>query len=264
MPFLRVNDIVIHYIDEGNKDSPVILFSNSLGTDFRIWDGVVKNLKDNFRVIRYDKRGHGLSSCPEAPYSINDHVKDLTAIIDYLDVRDITVVGLSVGGLIAQGLYSFHPKLIKAIILADTAHKILTKDIWNSRIEIVNKLGLEALADGTMERWFSESYHKKHPENLEGARNMFVRTPVTGYIGTCTAIRDADLTSVAKNINVPVLCLVGSEDGSTPPEVVRETSELIPNSEFYIINDSGHLPCLERPSEFTKLIMNFLNRNNIC
>ena len=263
MAFVRLNDIVIHYLDEGPRKARTIVFSNSLGTDFRIWDSVAKRLASDFRIVRYDNRGHGLSSCPPAPYKIDDHIKDISNLIDFLQISDLVMVGLSVGGLITQGLIASRPSLFKAAILCDTAHKILDDQTWNSRISTVSENGLEILADSTMERWFSEKFRNENKTDLEGARNMFVRTPTEGYLGTCAAIRDADFTSTSKAIDLPVLCLVGDEDGSTPVEVVKETSELIPNAKFVIIKDAGHIPCIEKAQELACQIREFINGQNI-
>lgn len=263
MAFAELNGVVLHYADEGLRDAPVIAFSNSLGTDFRIWDGVVEALGEQFRTIRYDKRGHGLSTCPPSPYTMDEHVGDFAALLDHVGVGNAIIVGLSVGGLIAQGLTAARPGLARAVVLCDTAHKIMTDEIWNQRIAAVEADGLEALADGTMERWFSNGFRATETAALAGSRNMLVRTPEAGYVGTCVAIRETDYTAVAKAINVPVLCVVGDEDGATPPDVVRATSEIIPGAKFIIIEGAGHLPCVEKPATLAGHITEFLSASGV-
>ncbi|MBL4890704.1 MAG: 3-oxoadipate enol-lactonase [Rhizobiaceae bacterium] len=260
MPFIQLNDIALHYADEGDKSAPIIVFSNSLGTDFRIWDAMIASLKSNglnARFIRYDKRGHGLSDVTPQPYKMDQHVDDLIALLDALGAKEAVLVGLSVGGMIVQGVYSKRPELVRALVLSDTGHKIGEESMWNDRIKAVNEGGIEALETGILERWFSESYRKADNPDFPGYRNMLVRTPVDGYCGTSAALRDADFTEIAKSISVPTMLLVGSNDGSTPPEMVATTHELIANSRFEIIDGPGHLPCIEEPDETARLFLDF-------
>lgn len=260
MSFIQLNDIALHYADEGDKSAPVIVFSNSLGTDFRIWDAMIASLKAgglNARFIRYDKRGHGLSDVTPQPYKMDQHVDDLIALLDALGVKEAVLVGLSVGGMIVQGVYGKRPDLVRALVLSDTGHKIGEESMWNDRIKAVNEGGIEALETGILERWFSESYRKADNPDFAGYRNMLVRTTVNGYCGTSAALRDADFTEIAKSIAVPTMLLVGSNDGSTPPEMMAITHELIANSRFEIIDGPGHLPCIEAPDETARLFMDF-------
>ena len=260
MPFIHVNDITIHYSDEGETSAPTIVFSNSLGTDFRIWDAVIarlKSLKLNARFFRYDKRGHGLSDVTPQPYRMDQHVDDLIALLDVLDIKDAVLIGLSVGGMIVQGVYGKRPDLVRALVLSDTGHKIGEESMWNDRINAVNKGGIEALETSILERWFSESYRKADNPDFLGYRNMLLRTPLDGYCGTSAALRDADYTEIAKLISIPTMLLVGSNDGSTPPEMMATTHELIANSRFEIIDGPGHLPCIEEPDETARLFLDF-------
>ncbi len=261
--FTRTGEIVLHYADEGPRDAPVLVFANSLGTDFRTWDEIVRRFSDRFRVIRYDKRGHGLSGAPPAPYRMDDHVDDLIGLLDHLAADRIILCGLSVGGLIAQGLVARQPERVRGLVLSDTAARIGTTEMWNTRIEAVQKGGIEGLAEAILERWFSAAFRAGRPAELAGWRNMLVRTPVEGYLGTSMAIRDADLTDQAASIGVPTLCLCGAEDGATPPDLVRATAELIPGAAFRIIDGAGHLPCIEYPDVQAGLMMAFFEENNL-
>ncbi|MEJ6849057.1 3-oxoadipate enol-lactonase [Sinorhizobium fredii] len=258
MQFTRMNDIAIHYRLIGAvAEKPVLVFINSLGTDFRIWGDVADRLSDQFAVVLYDKRGHGLSDIGQVPYSIEDHATDLAGLLDRLAVKRATICGLSVGGLIAQSLYQRRPDLVRALVLADTAHKIGTAEMWGARIAAIEAHGIEAVADGVLERWFTPAFRR--PENVAFAcyRNMLIRQPVPGYVGTCAAIRDADYTEAARRIAVPVLCVVGDQDGSTPPDLVRSTADLIPGARFEVIPDAGHIPCVEQPEALTKTLLSF-------
>ncbi len=254
MQFATVNGAVTHFLDEGPRDAPAVVFINSLGTDFRIWDDVARSLTGQYRVLRSDKRGHGLSQMRSGPATMADFAADLAALLDRLEIARANVVGLSIGGLIAQQLYHLRPDLVDSLILSDTAHRIGTLESWNTRISKVETGGIESIADGIMQVWFSRSYRARRPEAVAGWRTMLTRTPLDGYLMACRAIRDADLTEQAGQIKVPTLCVVGDEDGSTPVALVRELSSLIPGAKLEIIAGAGHLPCIERPDVVCNLI----------
>jgi len=260
MAFKSINGIAIHYRDEGPRDAPVIVFSNSLGTDFRIWDGLIAVLNErglNARFIRYDKRGHGLSDAPAQPYRMDDHVSDLASLLDELNVANAVIFGLSVGGLIAQGIYAKRPDLVRAIVLSNTAHKIGNDEMWNGRIADVNSGGIQSVADVILERWFSPEYRGGDNADFAGYSNMLIRTTVDGYCGTSAAIQNCDYTNEAAAISVPTLLIGGSNDGSTPPDLMRSTHQLIPGSILHIIDGPGHLPCIECPDKTADVFLDF-------
>ncbi|MBB6484532.1 3-oxoadipate enol-lactonase [Rhizobium lusitanum] len=260
MQFARINDVTIHYqIIGGPGDKPVLVFANSLGTDFRIWRDVIVRLAGDFAIVLYDKRGHGLSDLGQMPYSIEDHATDLAGLLDFLSVKNAIICGLSVGGLVAQSLYQRRADLVRALILCDTAHKIGTAESWNARIAAVEAEGIESIVDAIMERWFTPAFRR--PENIAyaGYCNMLIRQPVEGYAATCAALRDADLTGAAAKIAVPTICIVGDQDGSTPPELVLSTAKLIPNARYEVIKDAGHIPCVEQPEALTEVIRAFID-----
>ena len=260
MQFTQVNGVTLHYQLIGAPEGkPAMVFINSLGTDFRIWRDVLVRLAGDVAVVTYDKRGHGFSDVGEAPYSMDDHIGDLEALMDMLKLQNAVICGLSVGGLIAQGLYQRRPDLVRALILCDTGHKIGTTELWNTRIEAIEKGGIESIADPILERWFSGKFRTEEPEALAGYRNMLCRTPAEGYTGTAAAIRDTDYTEQARLIGVPTLCVVGEEDGATPPDLVGELARLIPGARYQPIPGAGHLPCIEQPVVLTDAIRAFLD-----
>lgn len=259
MAFARVNSVVLHYAVRGKADAPTLVFANSLGTDFRIWEKMADDLSNDYRLIFYDKRGHGLSDITQQPYRLSDHVNDLAALLGHLNVSNAVIVGLSVGGMIAQGLAAEHPHLVRALVLCDTAHKIGSDAMWNDRINAVNTNGIASMADAIMQRWFTPAYRSPENPDFVGYTNMLNRTPLDGYAGTCAALRDADQTASTSALDLPVLCLVGDQDGSTPPDLVRELASLIKGAHFEIVTDAGHIPCVEQPEATTALIRNFLD-----
>lgn len=260
MQFAYLNGTTIHFQTIGAPArKPVLVFANALGTDFRIWRDVIVRLAGDFAIVTYDKRGHGLSDVGDAPYTMDDHVSDLEALLGHLQIGKAIICGLSVGGMIAQGLYARRPDLVQALILCDTAPKIGDADSWNARIDSVRSGGIASLADGVLERWFTPDFRAPGNPDFAGYRNMLTRTPAEGYIGTCAALRDCDYTRAAKLIGVPTLCVVGDQDGSTPPDLVLDMAKLIPAANYEVINGAGHLPCVEQPETLVAVMRAFIS-----
>lgn len=258
MAFARINQIVLHYRLHGREDLPVLALANSLGTDARIWDEVIALMAGDYRILAYDKRGHGLSDCTSGDYSIDDHVNDLAGLLDHLGVDRLALAGVSVGGLIAQGFAVRYPERLSALVLCDTAPKIGEAAMWKARMDAVRAGGLGAIVDGVMPRWFSEDFRREQPEQLAGWTNMFLRMPVEGYLGTCAALRDADLRDAVAAIAVPTMVVAGEHDLSTPVELVRDAANRIPGARFEVIAGAGHIPSIEQPELLSGLMTHFL------
>ncbi|WP_295042961.1 3-oxoadipate enol-lactonase [uncultured Paracoccus sp.] len=258
MQTISTSGITLHIRDEGPRDGRAVMFGNSLGTDLRVWDALLPLLPDGLRLVRYDKRGHGLSDAAPAPYAMPDLVGDAEAICDSLDLREVTFVGLSIGGLIGQGLAARRPDLVRALVLMDTAAKIGTAQMWQDRIDTITRDGIAALAGPILERWFTPGFRTMNPE-CPLWRNMLTRTTVAGYAGCCAAIAGADLTESTRALTLPVMAMAGDQDGSTPPDLVRATAGLC-GAEFHLITDAGHIPCVEQPAVTAQLIADFLER----
>lgn len=258
MRMLQVNGIYLHVAEYGDSGAPVLVLVNSLGTDLRVWQAVLPALAREYRVITYDKRGHGLSSATPAPYRIADHAADLAALLDTLAIASAAVCGLSVGGMIALQLAASRPQLVNALLLCDTGHRIGTAALWNERIDAVEQGGAAALADAVMERWFSAAFRRREAAAVSGWSAMLARTSSAGYAGTCAAIRDADLSVAAQQLRVPTLCLCGAEDSVTTPAAMRELQALINGAELVLIAAAGHLPPVEQPAAFSAAALAFL------
>jgi 3-oxoadipate enol-lactonase len=259
MEFTTVNNVTLQYACEGVSEGPPLVFINSLGTDLRIWDRVVSHFSDSYRVIRYDKRGHGLSDCPPAPYTIRDHATDLAGLLDQLELPQAILVGISVGGMIALDFAAIWPERVQSLVLCDTAPKIGTAVLWNERITNLRQHGMGAMRDVILSRWFSDAFARQDPAAFSGYANMLTRMPVEGYTGTCEAIRDADLTDAARTITTPTLVLYGTEDLSTPPALVQGLCELIPHAHCQEIPNAAHLPCIEQPDIMAQHIAQFIS-----
>jgi 3-oxoadipate enol-lactonase len=209
--------------------------------------------------VSYDKRGHGLSDAPDGDYRLDDHVDDLAGLLNHLKIERLALAGVSVGGLTAQGFALRHPDRLAALVLCDTAAKVGDATMWNARIAAVREQGLAAIAEPVMARWFTERFRLEQANDVAGWRNMLLRTPVDGYVGTCAALRDADLRGAITAIGAPTLVVVGEQDLSTPVELVRGMADAIPGSQFATIPDCGHIPSIEQPQALAALMTHFLN-----
>ncbi|MGB3407282.1 MAG: 3-oxoadipate enol-lactonase [Jannaschia sp.] len=259
MPYVTARDGTrLHVLDEGPKDGPVLAFANSLGTDLHLWDAVIPLLQRGYRLIRHDKRGHGLSDVPEPPYAMGTLISDAEAVLDASGVTSCAFIGLSIGGLIAQGLAVKRPDAIAAMVLSNTAARIGTADLWDMRIDTALTKGMEPLTDGVMERWFGRDF--LDGPDLGTWRARFAATPPKGYAGCCAAIKGTDFYTPTSGLRLPTLAIAGSEDGATPPDLVRETADLIPGAQFRIIRRAGHLPCVENPEGYAAILTEFLTR----
>lgn len=233
---------------------PVFAFINAVGTDMRIWDKVVDRLGDQFGLVLHDLRGHGLSGDAVPAASITDHANDLAALLDHLCVDKSIICGISAGGVVAQGLYAERPDLVCGLMLCGTANKVGTPDMWNARIEAVSAGGVEAIVDGVIDKWFTTAYRAENDAEMAGIRKMLTQTSTKGYCGTCAALRDADFTESDRNITVPTLCIAGGADPISPEAVVQGLADIVPGAALHVVDDAGHLPCMDHPDAFTALL----------
>lgn len=257
MQYTRINGITVHYALDGPADAPVVLFANSIGTDLRIWDGVVAELVSEYRLLRYDMRGHGLTDAPPGPYSMAQLADDAAALLDALDIRQAHVCGLSIGGMVAQQLAATRPERVARAIFCDTAMRIGPPDMWNQRAKAVRDGGTAAIADGVMQRWFTKAYLAG--DGVSIYRNMLSRVAAEGYAGCCEAIRDADLTAASGSIRAPALVVVGEEDVATTPADGQALADALPNGRLRLLPGAAHIPCVEQPAALAQLVRDFLS-----
>jgi 3-oxoadipate enol-lactonase len=236
--------------------APTVVFANSLGASMQLWDKVVPLLDPRLRLIRWDKRGHGRSDVPAPPYSMGALISDAAAVCDAWEVRDCVFVGLSVGGMIAQGLAVKRPELVRALVLSNTAAKIGNAALWEDRINAIRTQGMHAMTDFVMQRWFGKNFYATPA--MQPWAKMFATTPIDGYTGVCAAIAGTDFYTPTSGLRIPTLGIAGTEDGSTPADLVRETVDLIPGSQFQIMRRCGHLPCAEDPITYAEILSDFL------
>lgn len=256
MQTVNLKDVNLHIADHGPKDAPALVFANSLGTDFRLWDSLLPHLPDNLRLIRYDKRGHGLSEETPGPYSIDQLADDAADLIRHLGLSNVVFVGLSIGGLIGQSLAARHGNLLRGLVISNSAAKIGDEALWKGRVLTIRRNGLASIGEPTMERWFSPAFRKS------GAaapwQRMLERQPVEGYIACCEAIAAADYHQSTAALTLPVQLIAGETDGSTPPDLMQATADLIRDARFETIPGVGHLPCVEAPKAYAEILIRFL------
>ncbi|MEZ4737505.1 MAG: 3-oxoadipate enol-lactonase [Caldilineaceae bacterium] len=261
--FVTVGQYTLHYrLDgvgaPGTATGTPLVFINSLGSDLRIWDGLIAAFAPHYPIIRYDKRGHGLSDCPPGPYTLRDHTADLAGLLAGLQMRSAILIGVSVGGMIALDFAHQYPERVQGLVLCDTGAKIGTADYWTERSMAVRQGGLASLAPTILARWFSSTFAEAAPAAYRGYTNMLTRTPLEGYAATCEALRDADLRAVVTRIGAPALVLCGDEDQATPPSLGQALADALPNARFALIPQAGHIPSIEQPQALTTAIQHFL------
>ena len=255
MPELIHNGATLNWRADGPATGRPVLFLNSLGTDLRLWDSVIPALAgQDLRLVRMDTRGHGASSAPAGPYTLETLVADAQALIDHLDLRDLTLVGVSLGGVMAQALSLANPDRVRAAVLSNTAPRMGQPEAWAQRIAAVEAGGVESIADMILQRWFSPSF----AADLAPWRAMLAATPAAGYAGCCGALATADLTARVGGLTQPALVIAGSDDAASPPAQVKALADALPHARYVELPDTGHLPMAERPPLFAALLKDFL------
>ncbi|MCF5709520.1 3-oxoadipate enol-lactonase [Pseudomonas syringae] len=250
----------LNYLLEGLHDAPVVVLSNSLGTDLHMWDNQITALTRHFRVLRYDTRGHGQSLVSEGPYSIEQNGRDVLALLDELGLETVSFCGLSMGGLIGQWLAINAPERLERVVLCNTAAKIGNPDVWNPRIETVLREGeaaMIALRDASVARWFRPSFAQIEPATVDAIVGMLAQTSPQGYAANCAAVRDADFREQIGSINLPVLVVCGTEDAVTTPLDGRFMIQRIAGAQMVELQ-AAHLSSVEAGDAFSKPVLAFL------
>ncbi|MCX6215868.1 MAG: 3-oxoadipate enol-lactonase [Spirosoma sp.] len=247
----------INYTLQGTPNSPVLILSNSLGAEMMMWDELIPYLLPYFQVLQYDTRGHGGSETTKGPYTIDLLGQDVIDLMDSLNIEQACFCGLSMGGLTGQWLGINYPDRFKKLVLSNTGAKIGNDERWNGRIATIAEHGMQAIADDTMERWFTESFRTNNPERVAATKAMFLRSPVVGYSACCAAIRDADFRNNLSQLLVKTLVITGDEDPVTNVEQAEFLRDNIPNAQLAIL-PARHLASTELPQSYVQVLINFL------
>ena len=261
MPTVDARHARLYYEASGRPDGEPLLLSNSLGSSMEMWNRVLPVLEKEFRVVRYDTRGHGRSSVPAAPYTIEQLGCDALAVLDAVGISRASFCGLSLGGLTGQWLAVHAPERIRRLILANTAARIGTEAMWDARMESVRESGMKPIAAATPERWFTGAYRERFPEQMEQIRRMVAGTEAEGYIGCCAVLRDADLRASTCAIAHMCLVVAGRDDPATPPADVRALYTALPSAR-YVELGSSHLSAWECGAEFAEAVLAFLQEGS--
>jgi 3-oxoadipate enol-lactonase len=255
--WIELPDARLRYRWDGAADKPVLVLSNSLGMNLEMWDPQMAEFGKRYRVLRYDTRGHGQSSVPPGPYSIEMLGRDVLALLDGLCVGECYFCGLSLGGMTGMWLGVHAPERLRKLVLCNTAPKIGNADAWNARMETVLREGVEAVSAGVMERWFTPGFRSSHAEIVSATRRMIDATDRAGYLANCAAVRDADQRASVHEIRVPTLLVAGAEDVGTPASEARQMAKEIAGAK-YVELAASHLSNVEAAEQFTAAVIGFL------
>jgi len=259
MPMIDAEGCPIHVEVEGPDRAPVLMLSNSLGTTLQMWDAQVEPLAKHFRLVRYDRRGHGKSGVPKGPYTMERLGRDVLAVLDGLGIQKINWCGLSMGGMVGQWLGANAPQRIERLILSNTSCYFADKTAWNDRIKFVREKGLAALAGPNMERWFTKGFRERSPETIARMVEMFAATPLEGYVGCGEAVRDMDHRELLPKIKAPTLVIIGKHDPATTPEAGEYIRSHIPGA-THVVLDAAHISNIEQSAAYTSAVLDFLTR----
>ena len=256
---IEINGLSINYELSGNEDRPVVIMSHSLCTTLDMWYPQMAVLDPGFRVLRYDTRGHGHSDAPDGAYTLDQLTDDAMGLLDALGIDRFHWVGISMGGMIGQNVALNHADRLQSLVLCDTAAIIPdeAQEIWKDRINTARNQGMQALVQETLQRWFTPSFLKQNPPEIQRIREQILSTPVAGYMGCSEAIRRLNYLEHLSEIPIPTLIIVGEEDPGTPVETSEAIHARIRDSQLNIIPSAAHLCNLEQPESFNKILMDF-------
>lgn len=258
MPLIYQPDIRLNAVISGPPHGAPVVLIHAHGVDHTIWEPLMPHLPPALRILRFDLRGHGLSDAPAPPYSMGGLITDTARVMDHFAMQDAVVVGLCIGGLIAQGLAVKRLDLVRAMVLSNTAARMGTPSHWHDRIAKVRDDGMAALTEVTLTRWFGPNV-MQHPDYAAWQARLSMQNP-DGWAGCAQAMAHTDFYETTATLRLPTLCIAGDRDGATPPDLVREAADLIPGSQFHLIRGAGHVPFVEKPAAYATAVTDFLTR----
>ena len=257
MPFAQLEDARIHYDLAGPAGAPILVFSNSLGATLSMWDPQTPAFQKQFRILRYDTRGHGQSSATPGPYTIEQLARDVLALLDHLNLDRVYFCGLSMGGQTGMWLALNAADRFHRLVLCNTAAKIGSPEMWNTRIEGVRRGGMKSISSAVMERWFSADFRSKSPDVVATTKLMLEGANPDGYAANCAAICDFDARETISAIRIPTLVIAGSHDEATTPADGHYLADHIPGARYVELN-AAHLSNIENRDPFNSKLRDFL------
>jgi 3-oxoadipate enol-lactonase len=257
MPVIHSAGCPIHVEIEGPERAPVLMLSNSLGTDLSMWEAQVQPFARHFRVVRYDRRGHGRSGVTPGPYDMAQLGRDALAIMDGLGDAKVHWCGLSMGGMEGQWLGANAPDRIAKLVLANTSCHYAVKQFWNERLKVVREGGIAAFADRVLAMWFTPDFFAREPQTVARFRERMIATPLEGYLACSEAVRDMDHRELLAKIAAPTLVIAGRYDNATPIEASEVIRRHIPGAQLTIL-EAAHISNVEQPGPFAAEVVGFL------
>jgi 3-oxoadipate enol-lactonase len=256
---IKANGITFNYQIDGAANSPWLILSNSLATDLHMWDAQAEQLKDAFRVLRYDQRGHGQTEAPPGRYTFDLLMADVIALMDSLSIKRAHWCGVSMGGATGMGLAQRHADRFDRLIICDTPGQSTpaTAAQWEERIATAQKSGMQALLDSTIARWFPPETVKANPPHLDILRKMILSTPVNGFVGCSAALANHDFRPGMKHVKNPVLYMCGEKDGHNAA-AMRQMQQEFPAAKYIELPGAGHISNMDQPARFTAAMRDFL------
>jgi 3-oxoadipate enol-lactonase len=255
---IKADDGCPIYVEvSGREDAPALMLSNSLGTNLHMWDDQADEFAKHFRLVRYDRRGHGQSGMPQGPYSMDRLGRDVLSVLDALNIKKTNWCGLSMGGMVGQWLGANAPDRVQKLILSNTSAHYPDRSAWDARIKFVETNGLAAMVDANMQRWFTEGFRARAPEQIARMTEMFVATKVPGYVACIQALAEMDLRAGNATITAPTLVIVGSKDVATPPAAGEAIQKAIKGAKIASL-EAAHISNVEQPKQYTETVLNFL------
>jgi 3-oxoadipate enol-lactonase len=245
-------------VDGPGAGAPAVVLLHSLGTHLGMWEPQVGPLAQRFRVVRYDCRGHGASDVATGPVTVERLGRDVIALLDHLGIERAHLCGISLGGLTALWLAVHHPERVDRVVLANTGARVGSAESWDARIDALERGGMPAIRDAVLARWVGPEFRAAHPHAARALGDMLDGTPVAGYVAACRALRDADLGAEAHAVRAPTLVVAGGLDESTPPALGETLHATIAGSMLVVLPGAAHLSNVERPDEFTAIVLRFL------
>ena len=259
MPMIDADGCLLNVSVEGRDGGPTLMLSNSLGTALQMWEPQMAALTKLFRVVRYDRRGHGKSGVPPGPYAMERFGKDVIAILDDLNIEKVHWCGLSMGGMVGQWLGANAPQRIDRLILANTSCYYPDPTNWNNRIKAVTAGGIASVADAVIAGWLTADFRERSPQIAQRMKDMLIASPMQGYIACCEALRTLDQRELLPRIKASTLVIAGRKDMATPVEVGEYIRAHIPGASMTLL-DAAHISNVEQPHEFTEAVVGFLTQ----
>jgi 3-oxoadipate enol-lactonase len=257
MPTIQSNGCPINVVIEGPENAPVLMLSNSLGTTHAMWQPQIEAFKQHFRLVRFDRRGHGGSGVPKGPYTMEGLARDALAVLDGLGLKKVNWWGLSMGGMEGMWLGANAPERFERMVLCNTSAQFPDRKVWDDRLRFARENGLAAMVGANMERWFTKGFREREPKTIAWITEMFLTTPLEGYIGCGEAVRDMDHRALLPNIKVPTLVIAGRHDPATTLQAGEYLRDHIPGVAFTVL-EAAHISNVEQPAAFSNAVLEFL------